>query len=54
MFNPTHVLTVALPGYPHPEARADLLAVKVRRDIYRTQDGTVYIASQVLAVREVA
>jgi hypothetical protein len=50
----THILTLALPGYPHPEAVADVPAVKVQRDVYRTPTGTIYTSNGVVAVREVA
>jgi hypothetical protein len=51
---PTHILTLALPGYPHPDARVEVPAVKVRRNVYRTPTGTIYTPNCVLAVREVA
>lgn len=51
-FVPTHVLTLALPGFPHPDARTDVPAMRLRRNVYRTQAGTVYTPNATISIRQ--
>lgn len=49
----THMITLPLPGYPHPDAKVELPAMQIRPGLYMTGSNTLRFDAELISVREV-
>jgi hypothetical protein len=49
----THVITLPLPGYPHPEATVELPAMQVKRGVYMTGSNTLRYDREIIDIQKI-